>query len=320
MIARQPAKLLCIGDIDMDIIVRVAHPPGADEKISGFPVARSPGGMAANVAVGARRLGTAARLAGAVGDDAMGREALERLRQEGLDLSAVVERPGVPTFFCLIMVDDSGEKSLVKVLSEAYLPRPSDLTAETFDGIAHTHLTVADAALSRRAVALALQAGAKMSLDLEASDLPKQSAPIAELISSVDVLFINTQSHAELTRRFGSLPVRPGAAVITTLGAEGVRLDRAGAAPITVAGHRVMPTDTTGAGDAFAAAFLHAQLEGAEDTQALTFANAAAALSTSAFGAQVGLPSAADVLAFLASGDGPSASWPRNVAQEDHHA
>ena len=66
--------------------------------------------MAANVAVGASRLGTATRLLGAVGDDAMGREALEALGREALDVDHVVMRHGAATFFCVIMVDDDGEQ------------------------------------------------------------------------------------------------------------------------------------------------------------------------------------------------------------------
>ena len=74
--------LLCIGDIDMDIIIRVPSPPGRDQKVDGARVAQTAGGMAANVAVGASRLGTKTRLLGTVGDDAMGREALAALRRE----------------------------------------------------------------------------------------------------------------------------------------------------------------------------------------------------------------------------------------------
>ena len=98
--------LLCVGDIDMDIIIRVPRPPGRDQKVDGERMAQTAGGMAANVAVGASRLGTATRLLGAVGDDAMGREALEALGREALDVDHVVTRHGAATFFCVIMLID----------------------------------------------------------------------------------------------------------------------------------------------------------------------------------------------------------------------
>lgn len=297
MAPRSNPVLLCVGDIDMDIIVRVARPPGPDQKADGRRVAQTPGGMAANVAVGARRLGTEVRLLGAVGDDAMGHEALAALRVEGLDLAHVVERAGTPTFFCVIMVDDRGEKSLIKVLSDAYLPRPDDLTPAAFRDAAHVHLTFTEPALARRTAELARQAGARLSLDLEAADMPADPSSVTELVRAVDLLFVSGQSRQEIERRTG--PLSPeGRTIVTTLGAEGARLE-AGSQRLEVAGHRVPVTDTSGAGDAFAAAFLHATLDGAADADALRFANAAAALSTSAYGAQAGMQRRDAVTRFL---------------------
>lgn len=294
--------LLCVGDIDMDIIVRVARPPGPDQKADGRRVAQTPGGMAANVAVGARRLGTHVRLLGAVGDDAMGREALAALGSEGLDLAHVVERAGVPTFFCVIMVDAQGEKSLIKVLSDAYLPRPEDLTPAAFRDVAHVHLTFTEPGLARRSVGLARQAGARLSLDLEAADLPADPSTVVELVRAVDLLFVSGQSRQEIERRIGPLDPSDGT-IVTTLGGGGARLET-GWGVREVAGHRVPVTDTSGAGDAFAAAFLHARLDGATEADALRFANAAAALSTSAYGAQAGLPRREAVTRFLDPADG----------------
>jgi ribokinase len=297
--------LLCVGDIDMDIIVRVERPPGPDQKADGRRVAQTPGGMAANVAVGARRLGTRVRLLGAVGDDAMGREALAALGTEGLDLVHVVERAGVPTFFCVIMVDAQGEKSLIKVLSDAYLPRPDDLNPEAFRDVAHVHLTFTEPALARRAVDLARQAGARVSLDLEAADLPADPSTVVELVRAVDLLFVSGQSRQEIERRMG--PLSPeGRTIVTTLGAGGARLET-GQGTQEIPGHRVPVTDTSGAGDAFAAAFLHATLDGAAESDALRFANAAAALSTCAYGAQGGMPGREAVIRFLDSLTGENA-------------
>jgi sugar/nucleoside kinase (ribokinase family) len=180
--------LLCVGDIDIDIILRVPRPPGRDQKVDGRRVAQSAGGMAANVAVGARRLGTRTRMLGAVGDDTMGREALEALGQEGLDLEHVATRTGAATFFCIIMVDGDGEKSLVKALSPAYLPRPGDLTHEAFAGVTHVHLTFTEPSLACAALERAKAVGATVSLDLEAADIPSDGGSVAELTSAVDIL------------------------------------------------------------------------------------------------------------------------------------
>ena len=290
--------LLCVGDIDMDIIIKVPHPPGRDQKVDGKRVAQSAGGMAANVAVGARRLGTRTRMLGAVGDDAMGRDALAALEREGLDLVHVATRRGAATFFCIIMVDDEGEKSLIKAVSPAYLPLPEDLKPEAFAGVDHVHLTFTRHELAAKALKRARAAGATVSLDLEAADVPSDGGRVADLVRKVDLLFISEQSRSEVERRMGPLAAGAGRTIVTTRGRLGARLER-GPEVLEVAGHAIATTDTSGAGDAFAAGFLHARLAGAGDLMALQFANAAAALSTRAYGAQAGLPVRREVDDFL---------------------
>nr|WP_168771063.1 carbohydrate kinase family protein [Palleronia sediminis] len=290
--------LLCLGDIDIDIILRVPHPPGRDQKVDGRQVAQSAGGMAANVAVGACRLGTRTRILGAVGDDAMGQEALGSLGNEGLDLSHVATRHGSATFFCVVMVDDEGEKSLVKAVSPAYLPRPDDLTPEAFAGVDHVHLTFTEHDLAAAALVRARGVGASVSLDLEAADVPPGGGRVGELIENVDLLFVSEQSRSEIERRIGPLATGHGKTIVMTRGKRGARLEN-GSTLLDVAGHKVAVTDTSGAGDAFAAGFLHARLSGADDLAALHFANAAAAISTRGYGAQAGLPTRREVEDFL---------------------
>jgi sugar/nucleoside kinase (ribokinase family) len=290
--------LLCVGDIDMDIIVKVPRLPGRDQKVDGQRVAQTPGGMAANVAVGAQRLGTATRLLGAVGDDAMGRDALAALGQENLDLTHIATRGGAATFFCIIMVDQEGEKCLVKAVSPAYLPQPADLVPAAFAGVKHLHLTFTRHELAMTAVARAKAVGASISLDLEAADIPSRGGEVADLVAQVDLLFVSDQSRVEAERIMGPLLARPYQTIVTTLGRKGARVESA-AGIFEAVGHTISVTDTSGAGDAFAAAFLHSRLDGADDAASLRFANAAAALSTRAYGAQAGLPRRTDVVAFL---------------------
>ncbi|SHJ75483.1 ribokinase [Palleronia salina] len=292
-------RLLCVGDMDMDIILRVPKPPGPDQKVDGERVLQCPGGMAANVAVAARRLGTTTRLLAALGDDAMGAEARAALEREHLDLDHLAVRPGAATFFCVIMVDDRGEKSLVKALSPAYLPRPDDLTPKAFEGIAHLHMTFTRHDLALRAIELARAAGATVSLDLEAADLDSSGGSVRALVEAVDLLFLSAQSRPAVEAAIGPVGDRADLTVVTTMGDAGARVERGGREVARLPGHTVPVTDTSGAGDAFAGAFLTARLDGADDASALRFANAAAALSVRAYGAQTGLPDRSEVGAFL---------------------
>jgi ribokinase len=254
--------------------------------------------MAANVAVGATRLGTPARLVAATGDDPMGEEARAALAREDVDVSGVAVRRGAATFFCVILLDGSGEKALVRAEGAAFLPDPAELSPEAFRGVAHVHLIHPRAELLARTRTLAHEAGATLSLDLEEADIPAGDDALEALVDTVDILFLGARSRAAVERRLGGLQPRDGRMILTTRGAGGADLE-AGGRRLQVPGHALRPVDTLGAGDAFAAAFLHAWLAGQGPTDALAFANAAAAHATQAFGAQAGLARPGEVAAML---------------------
>jgi sugar/nucleoside kinase (ribokinase family) len=91
------------------------------------------------------------------------------------------------------------------------------------------------------------------------------------------------------------------AAVVTTLGAHGAQVETA-EGRIASPGFTPKIVDTTGAGDCFAAACLHARLAARLDwSEALRFANCAAAISTTGLGAQSALPTADQVAAYLSA-------------------
>ena len=91
------------------------------------------------------------------------------------------------------------------------------------------------------------------------------------------------------------------AAVVTTLGADGAQVETA-EGRISSTGFTPKIVDTTGAGDSFAAACLHARLAARLDWRdAIRFANCAAAISTTGLGAQSALPTADQVAAHLSA-------------------
>lgn len=307
---------LCVGDVDVDLMAAVDHLPGYDEKVAGRRIGLTVGGMAANVAVGLARLGCTARLAAAVGDDDHGRLVERHLSAEAVDTRFLVRRRDVATFMCLVLLTEQGEKSLVRLETEAYLLDAAEIGAGAFAGIDHLHLTLGNAALTRHCMTLARQAGASVSLDLEKADMPDDPAVLRELLPQVDWLFVNAGSRSHVETLLGSALASLAPLVVTTLGAEGSRLDGRGRAA-AAAGFRVPVRDSTGAGDGFVAAFLHARLaEGRTDAEALRRGNAAAALVVQEYGAQTGLPTGAALEAFLA-GRAPA---PEADERQGHHA
>lgn len=292
---------LCIGDIDVDVLIGVDRLPTRDGKVNGNLLQRVPGGMAGNVSVALARLGARVRILGRVGDDEDAAFALEGLAQAGVDTGFVAQMAGMTTFSCIGLISPDGEKSLIKLMTPTYRPDADDLVDAAFRGVAHVHLTsVGDPALCRRAVEVARQVGATASLDVERADCPLDSHEVANSIRGFDLLFCNAESREIIDARLAAPLLDLVPAVVTTLGASGARVEAEGRS-IETAGFAANAKDTTGAGDCFAACCLHARLvQRLAWHKALRFANCAAALSTTGYGAQSALPTLAEVAAALA--------------------
>ena len=74
---------LCIGDLDVDVMIEVDRLPTRDGKVNGVVKQKAPGGMAGNVAAALARLGSRVRVLGRIGDDADGAFAVEEPREGG---------------------------------------------------------------------------------------------------------------------------------------------------------------------------------------------------------------------------------------------
>ena len=288
---------LCIGDIDVDVMIEVDRLPTRDGKVNGAVLQKAPGGMAGNVAAALARLGSRVRILARVGDDADGAFAIESLNRGGVDTSLVSRLGGAATFSCISLLASDGEKSLIKLMTSAYLPEASDVTEAALEGVRHVHLTsVGDPVLCQRVVEAARLSGATASLDIERADCPQDPAALLDAVKGFGLVFCNAEARAFVDAALERPLAGLVAAVVTTLGADGSRVET-GELRISSPGFTPKILDTTGAGDCFAAACLHARLAAKLDWgEALRFANCAAAISTTGLGAQSALPTADQVI------------------------
>ena len=293
---------LCIGDLDVDVLIEVDRLPTRDGKVNGVVKQKAPGGMAGNVAAALARLGSRVRVLGRVGDDADGAFAVKSLEQVGVDTSFVSRLDGVATFSCISLLTPDGEKSLVKLMTSAYRPDASDVTEAALNGVRHLHLTsIGDPALCRRVLDAARSSGATASLDIERADCPEDAAVLLDAIKGFDLIFCNAESRAFVDAALQRPLAGLVAALVTTLGADGAQVETAGGR-IASPGFTPKIVDTTGAGDCFAAACLHARLAARLSwTDAIRFANCAAAISTTGLGAQSALPTTDQVATHLSA-------------------
>src|SRR5687768_10268442 len=105
----EPPSVLVAGSINVDIVVHAERLPGRGKTVAGGRLERTGGGKGANQAVAAARAGAAVTLAGAVGDDDFGADALAELRAEAVNVGAVRRLAGVATGVALIVVDAAGD-------------------------------------------------------------------------------------------------------------------------------------------------------------------------------------------------------------------
>jgi ribokinase len=293
-------RVVVVGSVNVDLVVSVARLPRAGETVAGGAFARHGGGKGANQAVAAARLGAQVAIVGAVGADELGDEALAELAGEGIDVDHVARLEGVPTGVAAIVVDESGENQIAvasganaqldasaveRALTALLATKPRESDPLGF-GVVLLVNEVPEAAVAagvRAAhaagwLAVLNPAPARSGADLGGVLLTPNADEARELAGEQDV---------EAAARV--LAERTGAAVLVTLGADGALLldggdaKRLPAPPVDV-------VDTTGAGDTVNGALAAELAAGRPLPEAVRFALAAAALSTTAAGARTGMP------------------------------
>lgn len=256
-------RLVCLGDLMVDVLALLPGPlaVGSDTPA---PVTSYGGGAGANVAAWAAAVGAAASFVGRAGADALGAQAAAELAAGGVDVRIETD-PERPTGACIVLVDPSGERTMVPSpgandapLDVAALPAAADWLYVS--GYALLNPGSRSSALA--ALAVARERGWSVALD------PASAAPLAAagadtfldwigvdvlLLPNRDEAFVLTgeRDPAAAARRLGA---RCGGAVVKDGAAGAVWSD--GQEVVAVAGVPATVVDTTGAGDAFAAGFL----------------------------------------------------------------
>jgi ribokinase len=277
------ARVICAGHCNWDVTLRVDSLPEPDGEAELRSESGTRGGSAANAASALARLDVDVALLASVGDDDHGDSALEALRAAGVDCRHVRVCPDRATAIKYVVADAEGR---VFVLgrdggNEAFTA--ADLPAAALSDASHLHLTGQAPTTARRLADRAREAGVTVSFDPGRRVADRAFAPVLE---RADVVFLN-EAEAE------ALPVddRPSDAAVAVLkrGARGAVV-RTGDDAVEHPGFDVDVRDTTGAGDAFAAGFIAARLDGASLEASLERANACGAVAVGTRGAPAGVP------------------------------
>jgi ribokinase len=301
-------RVLVVGSANVDFTVALARLPGPGETVSEGTLLVARGGKGANQAVAARRLGADVRLLGCVGDDASGRDVRQALAAEGMGVEALGTTTDAATGTALIVVDADGRNQIAvapganRRLSVGDVDRRAEdfAWAEVVVCSLEVPLTAA-----RRALEHARERGALTILN--PAPLPDRGL---DFLALADYVTPNEGEAARLTglaltgpddagRVADAICALGAAHAVLTLGAAGALAHGAGG-HCRVPGFAITAIDTTGAGDAFNGALAVALGARRGLTDALRFANAAAALACTRRGAQPAMPTLTEVEKLLA--------------------
>lgn len=271
--ANGAARLVVLGDLVLDIVARAEGSLETASDVAGTIRFRA-GGSAANTGRAFTKLGGRATFIGAVGRDAWARRLTAALRTEGVTVHSVPVAQ--PTARLVVLVGAGGERSFVVERGAADALQAAALDEAWFRSCDALHIPgyslfnqpLAGAAM--RGASIARERGAVISVDL-ASRAPllamgrrKTLQVLEELQPSV--VFGNGGEMAALTgQRHEERLLRVTPIVVVKEGAAGCRISARGGAGsdvlrLAVATTSLTARDTTGAGDAFDAGFLHALL------------------------------------------------------------
>jgi len=243
------------------------------------------GGQAANFCAWAASLGEPARLITPIGGDDLARRLLSDLRGAGVEVAGPVADG--PTGAIAVLVGPGGKRAFARQRGASGCLAPDDIKPAWLEGVALLHVSAYAlyseplAAAARRAIELARERRALLSVDLASTADLQAFGPhrMTEVLTELapEMLFATGQEAAAMPVAMDRLAKVP----VVKLGDRGCRIfDRRIPAP------SVSVVDGTGAGDAFAAAFCVAYLEGATPVEAAGRAVLVAARAVTQLGAR----------------------------------
>lgn len=290
-------EVLVVGSINIDCTINVKNLPNPGETIHGTDAVYLSGGKGGNQAVAASRSNSAVKMIGAVGKDGYGDQALSSLEFFGVDTSGIL-RKDVPTGVAFILVEDSGENTIISTAGANALLTPEDIRAQ-MQNLAPDSAPVVLAQLELPLKSV--EATAQLTTSLKGRFIlnlaPARKIP-SDLLAVCDPIVVNESEAALLLGREVESTQEALTAVtelakvsksaVITLGGDGAVLAESSVEgeAVHLPAEKVQPVDTTGAGDAFLGALTVALSKNSGLKEAVAAGLIAGTAAVMHFGAQ----------------------------------
>jgi sugar/nucleoside kinase (ribokinase family) len=297
-----------IGELNVDLIASgLTSAPVLGREVLAEDFQTVLGSASAVFACGAARLGHPVSFFSKVGDDDYGRFCLDALQKAGISTGNVAKVATSKTGVT-ISLSTRSDRAFVTVLGAISELRYKDLDLQALQGHTHLHMTsfFLQTALRPsfpRILRHAGKLGLTTSFDPNSDPLSSWGPDVWSVVDEITILFINQEEALHLTRKTNVREALKQLAerapcVVVKLGPRGA-IAAADGQVVCAPPFKVSPVDTTGAGDSFAAGFVHAFLSGRDLHGCLLEGNACGALSTLQVGGTGGQPDLTKLAKFL---------------------
>ncbi|MEH7733325.1 ribokinase [Bacillus pumilus] len=282
------SHIVVVGSCSMDLVVTSDKRPNAGETVLGESFKTVPGGKGANQAVASARLGADVYMIGRVGDDAYGQDILINLQDQGVHTSYMKPVTEMESGTAHIILAE-GDNSIVVVKGANNEVTPHYVT-DALSSIEDIGMVLIQQEIPEETVEAVCTICSEKGIPVILNPAPARQ--VSQQI--LDQAAYITPNEHEAALMFDGLTIAealrqyPNKLLITE-GKNGVRYFD-GIKEVLVPGSPVKAVDTTGAGDTFNGALAVALAEGKSLYDALAFANLAASISVTKFGAQGGMP------------------------------
>jgi ribokinase len=286
---KTPGRVVVLGSLHLDILVHASDRPKKGETLPGSAWGYKAGGKGGNQAVAAARFGARSSMIGRVGNDDFGKRLLSHLRDAAVDAEHVCTDPEAGSGMSVAIIDAEGDYGAVIVSGANLRLSNKDLEeARQVIGSAQVLVLQNEILESTNVAAAKLAKDNRIRVILNAAP----ARPLGpELSAYVDVLVVNAVeaemicgvavTNLSAATKAAVLLSDQVANVVVTAGGLGLAVAKRGDTPYAEPAHSVKLVDTHGAGDAFIGALAARLASGVSVTEAVRFANAAAALFVS---------------------------------------